>query len=722
MGSNVKKIMKKFILSGVVCMLLLTVSNASQVNAAGAKMKVAPREKENRNVTVTITAKNIEEVNISEFYYYDSKNKLHNLKTSSVAKYQNGSDTITLKYKCDPKKSGTYTLSVEGTYNDGTYYSLYKEFTYIKKADDKVYVGLGTDDREVNIGDYTYRKSAPYKLPNNKSEEIIAPNKEYTVKVLYRSQKKGISRNEVYLKWGNKTIYPNSTPVKSGGLADNYISYVATFALDTKSDNEGTLTASSGGSNMSLKKKLVVDGAKPVVKIDGKFTGNKTKYFNKDVSVPVTIEEKNFDSGKTTVTINGKSTNVSWSGSGSSQRASVKLHEGKNVIEVQSTDKAGNKSKTAKSCEIIVDKKSPKVEIKGFENGTGKGLKNGEKVPYPLTITITDETKLGSQSVNLYKLSDDGKRKSKIELQSSGDDKKVEYYIDDLKDDGYYTLTVTANDKAGNEPKKSTVKSEGKRPYNLSKGKIKGVFTVNREGSLYMAENEELFNKPIKDLDDIVIYEYNKNEISEHSVVIIDSISTKTLDAGQYDFRKLDESDNPKYKYKYEYVIKKDNFSEGNYNIQINSTSIAGKNGTLIARTEESNSLNKTIILDKTTPEIVLFEGTSGGKIKLKIRDDNIDEESVKILLAGKTYELKKNDDESTSTNIVFEGDIGKNPTNAEVSCSDLAGNIQKGGKITVIKESVIKQVLIYGGLTLGVLIFIVGTVIIIIMVNRKKK
>ena len=204
--------------------------------------------------------------------------------------------------------------------------------------------------------------------------------------------------------------------------------------------------------------------------------------------------------------------------------------------------------------------------------------------------------------------------------------------------------------------------------------------------------------------------------------MIIDSISTKTLDSNMYTFKKFDKSDNPKYRYEYRYVIKKDNFNEGNYNIQINSNSIAGQNGTLIARTNESNSLNKMIIIDKTPPEIVMFEGTSCGKIKLKIRDDNMDENSVKILIGDKSYDLKKNDDESTSTNSVFEGDIGKNPLNAKISCSDLAGNITKGGKITIIKESYIKQILIFGGLALGAIVFIALTVITIVMVNRNNK
>ena len=726
MHLDVRKFIKTIMQFGVVCMLLLVFSDVTQVSAARPKMVIDSRNKEDRNVRITVTATNLEDVDVFDFFYYDSNDKMHNVKSSNVKKYRIDQNTFVLKYKCDSKKSGSYTMSVDAIYNGGNYYNLTKTFSYINKTDSEreknaVHIGgfSGPIVINVNGNDITYNKT-PYKLPNDNGG-IIPQKKDYKINVLLRSQKR-VDPSDVYLMWGNQRISASQNDIVPGESQGIYRGYNVTFSLNTNSDNEGSLTIYTSSESKSLGKKIEVDGTKPKIKIDNKFTGNKTKYINHDVSIPVTIEEKNFDSGKTTVKINGKNATVSWSGSGNTHRGDIKLGEGKNIVEVQSTDKAGNKSETVKSCVVIVDKKSPKVVIKGFENGTGKGLKNGEKVPYPLNIILSDETKIGKHAVSLYKLSDDGKRKSKIDLKSTVDGNRIEYSIDDLKDDGYYTLSIYVTDSAGNSPKKNTLKSDGKRPYVISKGKVTGAFTVNRDGSLYVAEKEDLFDKPIKDLNDIVIYEYNKNEISKSSVVIIDSISTKTLDSNMYTFKKLDKSDNPKYRYEYRYVIKKDNFNEGNYNIQINSTSIAGQNGTLIARTEESNSLNKMIIIDKTPPEIVLFEGTSSGKIKLKIRDDNMDENSVKILIGDKSYDLKKNDDESTSTNLVFEGDIGKNPLNAKVSCSDLAGNTTKGGKITMIKESSIKQVLIFGGLALGAIVLIVLTVITIVMVNKKKK
>ena len=54
--------------------------------------------------------------------------------------------------------------------------------------------------------------------------------------------------------------------------------------------------------------------------------------------------------------------------------------------------------------------------------------------------------------------------------------------------------------------------------------------------------------------------------------------------------------------------------------------------------------------------------------------------------------------------------------------CKDLAGNETKGGEIVIQKDSILKNVLIYGGLALGALVLIVGTIVIVVVINRRKK
>lgn len=724
MYSKFRYIKKSAFLLGLVFMMLFVSGENISVQASSPKVTVSHKSNSSKKVKVVVTANDITDVSIEDFYYY-ANDKYYDLKKSSLNWYISGSNKVIIEYTCSEKNQGKYCIGIMIGYDEGLTDYVEAKFTYStgkKTSTDTKTVLIGNPSRNISIGKTEFVKF--YEIDESVEQNPQQPGKTYTVHVLYKGKTKTIvNSNNVLLKWGNQSF--TGTVKRDQTQMDGYWHFNATFNIKTIGDNEGPLVAYYNGeksTSKSLGVKLESDGTKPVIKIDDKYAKGKTKYVNKDVSVPITIQEKNFDASKTTVTVNGKATSVSWGGSGNTHQANVNLKEGKHVIEVSTTDKAGNKADNVKSCTIIVDKKSPKVTIEGFENGTGKGLKNGEIVPYPLKITISDETKIGSQKVQLYRLSDDGKSKTKIDLKVTTTGNKVEYSIDDLVDDGYYSLSISVFDKAGNKPEKKTVKSEGKRPYNISKGKVTGAFTVNRAGSLYVAENEEIYDKPIKVLNDIVIYEYNKNEIISHKVEIIDSISTKELGSGDYEFKKISNSDKAEYKYKYEYIIHADNFDEGYYNIQISSTSIAGKNGTLIAQTEESNSLNKTIILDKTSPEIVLFEGTSGGKIKLKLRDDNLDETSVKVVVKGKEYTLQKNEDDSTSTNIVFEGDVNTNPQGATVVCKDLAGNETKGGEIVIQKDSILKNVLIYGGLALGALVLIVGTIVIVVVINRRKK
>ena len=96
MHLDVKKIIKTIMQLGVVCMLLLIFSDVTQVSAARPKMVIDSRNKEDRNVRITVTATNLEEVDVAEFYYYDRKNRIHNLKISNIRKYRINKNTHAL--------------------------------------------------------------------------------------------------------------------------------------------------------------------------------------------------------------------------------------------------------------------------------------------------------------------------------------------------------------------------------------------------------------------------------------------------------------------------------------------------------------------------------------------------------------------------------------------------------------------------------------------------
>lgn len=675
-------------------------------------------------VTLRVTGKNLWQVQtfevkcgnetVDDLEYWDLK-------------HIKGTNRWEKTFKLKKNQFGQYKFTVEIYSDVDATEPLYKKISFEYKSK-----GMGIGNKS---GDYLSYGSATYnngqfkkvtKGGNNVGNEVfLKPGESIQANVLYNAGFAGSVTGYTKLSWGGKTVSGSSGGRKPGNDGLYYTSMK--YNISSTTDYEGSLTASYSYQGRSGSKSLgvtvKVDGTKPKVKIAQEYSGGGTKYVNKVTSIPVTIEEKNFDQGKTTVLINGKNTSVSWSGGGSTHTAKVPLREGKNVIEVYSTDKAGNKSDTAKSAEIILDKKAPKVNIIGFENGAGKGLKNGEVVKYPLKVVITDETKLGNVSVNLYRVNDNGKGKAKINLSREGSGKRIVYSISDLAEDGYYTLSVTANDKAQNHVTKGNIKSEGKKKYELSGGKVKGSFTVNRKGSLYYLENEEMFVKPINDLEEIVIYEYNKNKITKNTVTIINSrvAQPKILNSNEYRFEKVD-SDNPEYQYKYKYTIYKENFSEGRYNIEISSESIAGANGSAIAQTVESNSLNKTIIIDRTQPEIISFTGTEDGEVRVKIRDSYLDKNSVYIKIGDKSTKLDMDKNDSTSSNVVFTGKVNGNLKKAVLVCKDTAGNEQpqNSKEVEIESSSPVGTILMYVGLAFGAIILIIGTVVTILMIRKK--
>lgn len=725
--SKTRKIGRKIICFLLMISLLTPVSlmfeGTTKVEGAKSwlKIEVEDRDKTDDKVKfVVTTSDDIAELDINYFEYTSMDDDWG---YPDPPKFKEVSDNcFEATYNIENEKYGTYDLGIDGVNEYGEYADAHDEvsFEYVPEIQEMSIENPGGSIYVDGIGSFNHY----YEIDGwNDADIYVKPGEDIHLRVLYKRQTaKHVKASSLYLKWGDRTIFP--TDIGHYDVSEYYTG--AQYDIDTSYSGSGSLVAyyineDGKTGSKSLGVRLYSDGTNPSIEIDNRFVGEKTKYFNEKISVPITINESNFDAGNTTVTVNGRAVNVSWSGSGSSHRGNVSLDEGTHEITVVSTDKSGNRSNEVKSSKIIIDKDEPKVKITGFENGTGKGLIDGKEVALPLKVTISDETKLEKNKVELFRVSEDEESKIKVGLQKKSSGNKVEFYIDDLKEDGHYILEAYAEDAAGNKATSKSVKSEGKKAYKVSNGNISGNFTVNRKGSLYRAEDESVFSKPMKEVNDIVIYEYNKNKIEGHTVTIIDSISSKELTENDYKFEKLKNSDNAEYKYAYKYTIYSKNFVEGIYNIEINSESIAGQNGVLIARTVESNSLNKQIIIDKTSPEVVMFEGTTTGQLEVRVRDNYMDISSAKILVGNREYKLTYDEKNSTSTNIVFTGDIGINPEKAKFVCKDIAGNETSSEAITIIESSMVMTIVIVILLAVVGIALIIGTIIIVVSIRKKK-
>lgn len=730
MKTKVNIILRSLLLMGIMfCALLFLEFGARPVSAAN-KIEVKKSSDTSSKVTFVVSGKDIIAVEPSEFFYYDEDDNDHDISENvKFKKKSNGNWEGT--YTCKKGQYGEYMLSVtviDGEDNIDNINSIFFTYKAAGKVKDtsEVKIAAPAESRGINIDGIGSFKSF-FNIDKSGKEIFVKKGEVINIEVLYRSaDKKLVNTGNAKLKWGSKTISASKVKAESIKDSDGLYNIGVSFRITTDSDMDGEIVATYSGSkptSRSLGVKLDSDGTAPKIKIENNYKGKDTKYLKKAVSVPITIEEKNFDPALISVNVNGTAEKVAWSSSDTKHTAKVALKEGENVIEVSGKDKAGNEAGNVKSAKIIVDTKKPTVKIEGYENGTGKGLMNGEVVPYPLNITVADETSIsaGQVSVELNRIDVDGVTLIPIDMQSSQNGNTIVYTVDDLAEDGFYTLMINAKDTAGNKPDAKSVKSEGNNPYLVNKGKISGGFTVNRKGSKYTVENEELFSKPLSEIPDLVIYEYNKNEIIGTEIELVDSIGTTKIPANMYSFEEI-ESDDTEYVHKYKYVISKDNFSEGYYSIQISSKSIAGDNGSLITRTEESSSINKTLIIDKTPPEVVLFEGTTSGDVKVKIRDNNMDINSVKLTINGKEYPIEIDEEESTSTNIVYSAKgLGVNPTNAVITCKDMAGNTTESNEIVVKKTDMLKTVLMFAGLGAAAVVLIVVAIVIVINVKKKK-
>lgn len=682
-------------------------------DVSAATVTVKQKDVYSNKVTLIVKGDNLSEVNFQNVWLNgESVSGLEEKKIKR--KGEHWEVTLTLKMY------GKYSFDIEGYEGEyGDYFELNESVTYKSKIP---VVKIGHPYKEPVLG---FAKGE-WRVPTGGKKEgnniYLQPGEELKVEVLYFSTTATSILGTAKLMF--KGQEKSGTPKKGEGMgkqfANNFYTAV-TYVVSSNTDHEEALIA-KGSESKSLGITVKVDGTKPKITIAPEFAKGKTKYTNKTTSVPVTIEEKNFDSSNTIVLINGKRTNVSWSGSGSVHKANVPLHEGKNVIEVRSKDKAGNDAQPVKSAEIIVDKKAPKVKIVGFGNGTGKGLKNGQVVKYPFKVVISDETKLGNESVKLYKVDANGKGKSELLLDINKNGNKVTYSLEDIEEDGYYELSISVKDRAGNNPTTKTVASEGKKPYKISGRKITGGFTVNRKGSMYKLEDESIFKRPVKPISEVVVYEYNKSELKKHTVLIINSRSVTPIALSDKDYRfEKVKSDNSEYDYKYKYTIYGSVLNEGRNNIEITSETIAGKNGNTIAQIVESNSINKAIVIDNEAPQILYFRINESGNVSALVRDRYIDKNNIYVQIGAKKYNLKINESMSTSTNMVFTGDIKGSPSEAKIICSDLAGNTTESTDVEVQKNSMASKILLYGGIIFGVILVIIGTVVVVIIIRKKE-
>lgn len=356
----------------------------------------------------------------------------------------------------EESSNGSYTYTIEATDNSGN----------VGTDTFKVKIDLekpSVDVDGVKNGEH-YKDSPSIQISEDEKYYSEAGNR-----IFVKAERDG---NAVYDKTFTKT---NSASIP-------------TSTFDTDGNYKVTIYAKDAADNESDKVTytFVKDSTAPKVSISGVKDG---KFYNKKQTVTVTVVEHNYKTDNVSISAvkklggNTKSYSFPWSNTGVESESSKTFSEtGTYTITASATDKAGNKG-GPKKVTFTIDTKNPVIEITGVRDGGvytyGQGLNPGAKV--------TDDY-LASKSISFTK----------------GGQPIANPSFEQIKEnDGFYTMTVTASDKAGNTARKEI------------------SFVVNRFGSWfeYNGAIKDLQGKAVQNVTaDLIVTEHNVSKVTDSKV------------------------------------------------------------------------------------------------------------------------------------------------------------------------------------------------------------
>lgn len=433
---------------------------------------------------------------------------------------------------------------------------------------------------------------------------------------------------------------------KSGNGDENVYKYVikynrdGVYSFDVSYTDRAKNKASVKYGKSVAPKSFILDKTAPTISVayDNNQAAN-GKFFKSNRTATITINEHNFDVRRVTVTqthtLSGQSRDipaVSWSGSGDTHIGTIHYNtDGDYTFDITMTDKAGNKeaavnygnSAAAKDFTVDTDYQNL-IKIDGVKNGDVFG--KGKDDSYSAKITVNDvnlddynvtltrsrvivdgETEYDAKSSNSSNNKQTGVKDS-TKSSSETNEPVTAMFVknasgtsngtatitipkrdkDGRKNDGLYTLTVTAKDKATN------AKSEN---LTFSVNRFGSVFTFSDDLNALITSNDGYTQNVTS--NDITVYEYNADPAEANTVELISNNDSKKLVNGK-DYTRSEEKGVASW-YKYSYKISKSNFADdGSYSIRVSSKDSADN----ISQTSDYPVCSATFYKDSTDPVI----------------------------------------------------------------------------------------------------------------------
>lgn len=376
----------------------------------------------------------------------------------------------------------------------------------------------------------------------------------------------------------------------------------------------------AGNKGETAEVKFVKDSTAPVISLGGPSEGS---YSNSPKDISIKVNERYFKTNKVTVSAyrerKGQKYNIpfSFKNTGEISVNSLSCKEtGTYHITVNAEDEAGNRA-AQKSLSFTVDTEKPVIEI------TIPKTENGFRDSVTPSVNIKEDY-FESKNITLTKTAGDKSGAPNLPFSDKFDINGGTRTYSDFKkikeNDGVYTLTATARDKAGNSAQATK------------------TFVVDRFGSIFTIKQipEKKYMKKLS--RDIVIEEVNVGNITDYKAEI--SRDGETFNASNVKAVK-------KNSYTTEYTIPRSNFKkDGMYRMNLITKDSAGN----ISESKKAKKGNFSFAIDNTAP-VIRYSGIESGEIikrnsaKLYVSaSDTVSDAEVAVNVNGRSLRIRKDE------------------------------------------------------------------------------
>lgn len=538
-----------------------------------------------------------------------------------------------------------------------------------------------------------------------------------------------------------KTAIDNAQITSANGT------YTARFtipqsALTALNSFNGTLTVDatdcSGNSIQNEdSRRIVADNIAPTGSVElntPSGTSGNVSYYSGNITGTFTINEANFYPEDVDFRIDGSVQSLSWSNNGDTHTASFTISsEGEHGFTLNYADRSGNKMNAITRNNLVIDKTIPSIVVdKSIKNTSAN---NAKTITFKLSVDdkYFDASGINAKLVaNVTKASDENpdEKISKLveEEIDLGSPAKVGttyvYTIENVSTDGFYTLTCTARDYAGNENSKISCTGSDDKTENVDGFN----FSVNRNGSSFWVEssvNNEAYTN--SDKISVALHEINVDEIASGAVLrIINDNETESVALSDKNYTKNKKVGKTGW---YESVYSLDNSyfeKDSEYSVTLTTHDRAGN----ISMNTDYEFALVNFTVDRTAPVISsnIYNGQTieaeNYEVVLKIAENNLDKSSLKVFVGGESVEWKEDaDNNSYSFNVE---EKGLDEYTIVVEAKDLANNASEKYTVTGVRITNNKFILLilnpWFWIAVCVILAGIGITVFIVISKKRKR